>query len=38
MKLRRQKRKRSQGAKNRMLADKSRRAEKKKFRRPFPAE
>jgi protein subunit release factor B len=32
-KLRRQKRKRSQGAKNRMLADKSRRAEKKKFRR-----
>ena len=32
-KVRRQKRKRSQGAKNRMLADKSRRAEKKKFRR-----
>lgn len=32
-KLRRQKRKRSQGAKNRMLADKSRRAEKKKSRR-----
>ncbi len=32
-KARRQKRKRSQGAKNRMLADKSRRAEKKKFRR-----
>ena len=32
-KLRRQKRKRSQGSKNRMLADKSHRAEKKKFRR-----
>ena len=32
-KVRRQKRKRSQAAKNRMLADKSRRAEKKKFRR-----
>lgn len=32
-KLRRQKRKRSQGAKNRMLADKSRRADKKKSRR-----
>ena len=37
-KLRRQKRKRSQGAKNRMLADKSRHAEKKKFRRPSAAE
>ena len=37
-KLRRQKRKRSQGAKNRMLADKSRRAEKKKFRRSSAAE
>ena len=37
-KLRRQKRKRSQGSKNRMLADKSRRAEKKKFRRPSAAE
>ena len=37
-KLRRQKRKRSQGAKNRMLADKSRRAEKKKFRRPSAAD
>ena len=37
-KLRRQKRKRSQGAKNRMLADKSRRAEKKKFRRSHGAE
>ena len=37
-KLRRQKRKRSQGSKNRMLADKSRRAEKKKFRRPSSAE
>jgi len=37
-KLRRQKRKRSQGAKNRMLADKSHRAEKKKSRRSFPAE
>jgi protein subunit release factor B len=37
-KLRRQKRKRSQGAKNRMLADKSHRAEKKKFRRPSAAE
>jgi len=37
-KLRRQKRKPSQGAKNRMLADKSRRAEKKKFRRPSSAD
>ena len=37
-KLRRQKRKRSQGSKNRMLADKSRRAEKKKFRRPSSSE
>ena len=37
-KLRRQKRKRSQGSKNRMLADKSRRAEKKKFRRTSSAE
>lgn len=36
--LRRQKRKRSQGAKNRMLADKSHRAEKKKFRRPSSSE
>ena len=37
-KLRRQKRKRSQGAKNRMLADKSHRAEKKKSRRTFHQE
>ena len=37
-KLRRQKRRRSQGAKNRMLADKSRRTEKKKSRRSFPSE
>lgn len=37
-KLRRQKRPRSQGAKNRMLADKSRRAEKKNSRRSFPGE
>lgn len=37
-KLRRQKRKRSRGSKNRMLADKSRHAEKKKLRRSFPAE
>lgn len=36
--IRRQKRKRSQGAKNRMLADKSRRAEKKKSRRSHGAE
>ena len=37
-KLRRQKRKRSQGAKNRMLADKSHQAEKKKSRRTFHQE
>ncbi len=37
-KIRRQKRKRSQGAKNRILADKSHRAEKKKSRRSFPTE
>ena len=37
-KIRRQKRKRSQGAKNRMLADKSRRADKKKSRRSHGVE
>jgi peptide chain release factor len=37
-KLRRQRRPRSRGAKERMLADKSRRAEKKHFRRPVKSE
>lgn len=36
--IRRQKRKRSRGAKERMLADKSHHAAKKGFRRPVPAE
>ena len=37
-KIRRQKRKRSKGAKERMLADKSHRAAKKSLRRSFPME
>jgi len=37
-KIRRQKRKRSRRAKDRMLADKSRHSEKKQFRRPGPTD